>query len=246
MLTYALINQKGGVGKTTLAVNLAAGAAQRGRRVLAVDLDAGAGLTAWLAADAGADVADFLLGDGPPGQYAANVRPGLDVIASRKASTVALEYDAAILADRGRRRLRERLRGGRYDFIFLDGGPGVNVLNALAVMAAKRIIAPVTADYLGLRGLAELRADLAEYRALAGAGVARVAAVVPTLYQARRRISGEVLDALARDFPGKVAPPVRVNVRLAEAPSWHKTVYEYGGRRGRDDIDAILDFLEVD
>ncbi len=245
-MIYAIINQKGGVGKTTLAVNLAAGLALRGRKVLAVDLDAGAGLTTWLDVPTEADVADFLLGNGPPGRYAVEVRPGLDVIPSAKAATVALEYDDAILADRERRRLKERLRGGRYDYIFLDTPPGVNILTVNAIIAANGLIAPVLADSLSLRGLAELDADLREYREVVGRGVARVIAVLPMAYQARRRISGEVLEALMKGYGGRVAPPVRVSVRFAEAPSHHATIYEYDPKgRGPEDINAVIDFLEV-
>jgi len=244
MITYAVINRKGGVGKTTLAVNLAAGLALRGRKVLAVDLDTGAGLTAWLDAEGEGNVADFLLGNGPPERYAVEVRPGLDVIPSTTPATVNLEYDDGLLADRGRGRLKERLRGGRYDYVFLDTPPGVNILTVNAVIAASGLIAPVLADYFSLRGLAELDADLREYRELVGRGVARVVAVVPMAYQVRRRISGEVLEALMNGYGAVVAPPVRVSVRFAEAPSYHKSIYEYDARgRGPEDISNLINYL---
>jgi len=240
MIVYTVLGQKGGVGKTTLAVNLAVEYARRGRRVLAVDLDAGAGLTTWLDVSPGPDLADFVLGDGKPERYAATTH-GLDVIPSAKASTVALEYDDAVLRDRERRLLKRRLRRSRYDTIILDTAPGVTMLTANAIMAANRLIAPVLCDFLSLKALAELRVDLVEYRRVGGA--ARVA-VIPMMYHSRRRISAEVLDALNDEYGANVGPPVRVSVRFAEAPSYHKPIMEYDPKgRGAEDVAAVADFL---
>lgn len=244
MIIYALINQKGGVGKTTLAVNLAAGLARRGRRVLAVDLDAGAGLTTSLRVDGPRDVADFITGAGPPVEYAVKVRENLDVILSNRGATAELEHTAVVAGDRERTLLKRRLGRGGYDFAFLDTGPGVNVLNINALRAAGRLVVPILADYLSLKAVAGLMADLMDFRARLGPGaVGTIACIVPMAVDTRRRLTAAVLDTLTNELRVAVAPTVRLNVKFAEAPSYGKTIYEYDRRRGGGDIDNVLNYL---
>jgi len=242
-MRIAVLNQKGGTGKTTVAVNLAAGLARRGRRTLLVDLDAGAGVTRSLHLSPERNVYDFVTGAGPAESYAVAVRENLDVIPSEKASTASLE--AVIRKDKERLALAARFDGSAYNAVLFDCGPGFNVVNVAAIRAAEKLAVPLTLDYLALTGLAEIQADLEALGEIYGEGrVAELGYIIPCFYDKRRRLTREVLAVLKKDFPGKVTPPIRVSVKLAEAPGHGKTIYEYDRRgRGAEDFNALTAFI---
>jgi chromosome partitioning protein len=237
---YTITGNKGGTGKTTCAVNISHGLALRGYSVLLIDLDTGEGVGNWFNVSADRNLYDFVKGTETPEAYAVNVRDNLDAILSEKGSTAAL--DGVLRADKERLRLAERLGGASYDYTILDAGPGFRVLNIAGIRAADGLIVPVTLDVLALTGLREIQNDVVDLRALYGTSPG-IDFVIPSCYDKRTRLAADVLAILDRDYKGKVTPPLRINVKLREAPGFNKTCYEYGGRRGRNDFDRITDFI---
>jgi chromosome partitioning protein len=232
MKIIALVNNKGGVGKTTSAVNLAAGLAAAGkRRVLLADLDAqgSAGLSLGLSrADLSPGVAEVIL-DGHPVREA--IRPssvkGLDILPG---SMTLASADLALSVVKGREVvLKAALTPilGDYDFAVLDCPPSLGLLTVNALTAADFFLVPVTPDYLSLEGLVNLM-DAVE-RIKAGIGrAADLLGILLTLADYRLNVTEEI-GRMIRGYYGRLVfkTEIRGNVRLKEAPSFGKTIFDY-------------------
>ena len=231
MKIIALVNNKGGVGKTTSAVNLAAGLVAAGRRVLLADLDAqgSASLSLGLTrADLSPGSAEVIL-DGHPIREA--IRPtsvkGLDILPGSMALASA---DLVLSVVKGREVvLKDALTPirGDYDFTVLDCPPSLGLLTVNALTAADFFIVPVTPDYLSLEGLVNLM-DAVE-RIKKGIGkAAGLLGILLTLADYRLNVTEEI-GQMIRGYYGRLVfkAEIRGNVRLKEAPSFGKTIFEY-------------------
>ncbi len=230
-MIVALVSKKGGVGKTTTAVNLAAALARRGRRVLLVDLDSqgSASLSLGLArGDSERSAADVLLGDtSMRDAVRPTATPGLDVV---PASVDLLHADLELGVLRQKeRRLADRLAPVRedYDFIFLDCPPSLSLLPLNALVACDGFIVPVVPQYLAWEGVAHLVA--AAERLAARAGIkASSASLLLTMVDYRLKATRTTVDAVRQAFGTQVfAVEIRVNTRLAEAPGAGQTIFDY-------------------
>jgi len=227
----ALISRKGGVGKTTTAVNLSAALARSGKRVLLVDLDSQASASLSLGVDRGAlapSVADVLAGGVAVTQTVRETATdGLHLIT---ASVDLVHADADLARSRGREgRLRAALGpiAGAYDFIFLDCPPSLSLLPVNAVVASDAFLAPVVPQFLAASGITNLLA--AAQRVAWDAGVrTRPLGVLLTMVDYRTRATRETIDMIRGELGTLVfAIEIRVNTRLAEAPRAGQTIFQF-------------------
>lgn len=237
----AVFNHKGGTGKTTTSVNLAAGLAERGKRVLLVDTDAQGNVGVSLGVRGERSLYHVLVLGVPPVDCAVPIRPSLDVLTSNE-TLAAAEIFLASRPARDRV-LRERLSAGTddYDYVVLDCSPSLNLLNQNALVFADALVVPVSCDYLSLVGVKQVLRTVKSVNELLKHPVS-IFGVLPTFYDVRNRICRDSVDALVQHFGERVMSPIRVNTRLKEAPMEKKTIFEYAPEsNGAADYLSLVD-----
>jgi chromosome partitioning protein len=239
----AIFNHKGGTGKTTTSVSIAAGLADRGLRVLLVDTDSQGNVSVSLGAKADKTLYHVLVMGVRPQDAAIRVRPNLDLVASNETLAAAELY----LAGRQNRDriLRERLAPGfeGYDVVVLDCSPSLSLMNQNALVAADGIIVPVACDFLSLVGVRQVIKTVKNVNALLHHPV-EIYGVLPTFFDARARICRDSLDALKEHFGDRVMPSIRTATRLKEAPAQGQTIFEFApDSNAAEDYRRIVDLL---
>jgi chromosome partitioning protein len=235
----AVFNHKGGTGKTTTAVNVAAGLAEQGKRVLLVDVDAQGNVGVALGVRGPRTMYHVLVLGTDPREAAVPARGNIDVITSNETLAAAELY----LAGRPNRDrvLRERMLGADdYDVVVLDCSPSLSLLNQNALVYADSVLIPVSCDYLALIGVKQVIKTLRNvYEHLKHP--VHILGVVPTFYDARHRIGREVVETLRSKFGDLCFPPVRANIRLREAPAARQSIFEYAPEsHGAEDYRAVV------
>lgn len=225
----AVLNQKGGVGKTTTTVNLGAGLARAGKSVLIVDLDPQANATSGLVMSAeqkNATSYNILVGKTPAEEAIAETRVENLWLIPSTTSLAAAEQELVNVPSR-ESVLLQTLSNLAYDFILIDCPPSLGLLSINALVAAHEVLIPVQTEFYALEGLGLLMQTIQRVQAGLNPSL-RLLGVLMTMVDSRNALSGQVIDEVKKHFGDLVFKTlVPRNVRLAEAPSFGKTVFEH-------------------
>ena len=255
----ALMNQKGGVGKTTTTVNLAAAFAKAGRSTLVVDLDPQAHATLHLGVDPDnlrGSVYDAIVDENADIGSLVKERSKNLAVLGAETSLAGVEAELAGIPDKQRRLERALAKlGDRFEFVLLDCPPSLGLLTVNGLVCAREVVIPMQAHFLALQGVGKLL----ETVKLVSQGMnprLKVTGVVLCMHDAASTHTREVVadldaffeEARKGDAPWKYArvmrPPVRRNIKLAECPSFGKTIFEYAPQAsGAEDYAALADTL---
>jgi chromosome partitioning protein len=222
----AIFNHKGGTGKTTTAVTIAAGLAAHGRRVLLVDTDGQGNVAASFGMKVVRSLYHVLVMGVPVSDAAVTVRERLDVLPANETLAAAELYLAG-------RRNRDRILSqrlfdvrSRYDHVIVDCSPSLSLLNQNALVMADGVLCPVACDYLSLIGVRQVLRTIKHVTQHLGHPV-HFWGLLPTMYDARAKICHEALEALRDHFGERCLEPIRLAIKVKEAPSQAKTLLEY-------------------
>ncbi len=229
---YTMVNQKGGVGKTTTAINLGSYLARNGQKVLIVDLDPQANATSCLGVDkrtVGGGTYEAMLGLSPATLHLL-ANPDLKLSLLPSSPSLAGAEVELVDADKRESRLRVALQPleERFDYIMIDCPPSLSLLTLNGLVAARDgVIIPVQCEYLALEGLGQLMSTLQRVRQ-SGFPALKVRGVVLTMFESRAHLSTDVVTEVRKHFPNQVFNTiVPRSIRLAEAPSYGLPISSY-------------------
>lgn len=231
---FAVVNQKGGVGKTTTAVNLTAALTEAGKKVLLCDFDPQANATSGLGVDkrkTNLSVYDVVINETPAAEAVVKTPYGDVLPSSADLAGAAVELLSLPDPNYRLRNALNRLRD-QYDVIFIDCPPSLELLTVNSLAAADGILVPVQCEYYALEGLADLMTTLRLIKKRINPAL-EIFGVALTMFDGRTNFSTQVAQEVRRHFPGKVfATVIPRNIRLAEAPSHGLpvTVYDKSSR----------------
>lgn len=244
--TIAIVNQKGGTGKTTTAVNISRCLVMESKKVLLIDLDAQANLSYSLGINNPTYPVGKLMEVGTFNPEAVVNREGIDVLPT---DNFLSEYEFTFIKESYpfitlKKVLKEPKE--RYDFIIIDCPPTVSFLTANALVAANTILIPMQMDVLSIQGLNQILYTVKEIKEELNPSL-KVLGIVRMLVDQRRQLTREALDHIHNNFDLNIFKHyVRANVRAAEAPSYGKSIIEYDPKcnAAKDYINVTKEFLE--
>ncbi len=227
MRKIAIVNRKGGVGKTTTAVNVAAGLARIGHRVLLIDTDTQGHCSRLLGVNPDKGLAELIDGTATPTEAIKEVREELFLLAGSKRLEITIK-DISQRTYRVEHVLTDALQGyNDFDYVIVDTAPGFSQLNMNVFFYVREIGIPVSMEVLSIDGLKDF---FDEIEVLKGYTDLELKYIIPTFYDRRNSKSNQIIEQLQNQFGDLVTKPVRFSVRLSEAPAWGQTIYEYAGK----------------
>lgn len=236
--TIAIASAKGGIGKTTTAVNLAMRLAHYGKRVLLIDLDTQGQAADALGVEPKYGLFDYMSGDVEATEALLEVRPNVFLLAG---GTSLAKLDREL----GREdfRAEEKIKHGiaplhaYFDYVLYDFPPAWSLLTINGLFACQEILAPVALEMLSVQGLLKF---LSRIQPILEITHGRVSYVLPTMMDKRLAQSAEILSQLHQEFGAAVCEPIRIDVRLSEAPGHGESIFEYmPSGRGAADYDTL-------
>ncbi|MEG1578809.1 MAG: AAA family ATPase [Oscillospiraceae bacterium] len=246
--TIAIVNQKGGVGKTTTCVNLSAALTALGAKVLVCDFDPQGNATSGFGVDkttVSPSIYEVLV-NGADTQKAIVHTPWTDILCSNKSLAGATVELIAMENRENLLKLALAKVADSYDYIFIDCPPSLELLTLNALCAADRVLVPVQCEYYALEGLSDLLSTVRIVKKSLNPNL-ELEGVVLTMYDGRTNLSMQVAEEVKRHFPGKVyASVIPRNVRLSEAPSHGKPVTAYDAwSRGSEAYGALAEEVQA-
>ena len=231
MNVIAIANQKGGVAKTTTAVNLAAGLADRGHRTLLIDLDPQANATETMPITVAgleqASIHDLLTTGRTFNEVVRSINPDLDFIPSH---IKLARLEPSLVGPVDAYKLKDAITGLAYSYVIIDCPPSLGSLTTNALIAATDVIVPVRPAFFGLSAVADFMETIGQIQARLNNGL-NVLGILVTLFDARTSIAQDVIEALQEDYGDLMFETrIAVNVRLDEAASAQQSIFSYDPR----------------
>lgn len=225
MRKICVINQKGGVGKTTTTINLGAGLSRKDKKVLIIDLDAHGNIDSSLDLESYKDVYYFLFENAELNECIAHVGKNLDIMRSKETLTkseifLSKEEEKEFLL----KRKLENLEG--YDYVLVDCPPSLGLLNQNAMLFADEAVIPVSTDFLGIDALRKIAVAIKELNKHFDHTL-KISKVVPTMFDKRTKLAHKVMSEIQNEFYNIVTDPIRVDSKLKECPLEKKSIFSH-------------------
>ncbi|MBN2458243.1 AAA family ATPase [Candidatus Woesearchaeota archaeon] len=246
MKKICIFNLKGGVGKTTTAVNLAAGLARRGKRVLLLDMDAQGSVNNCLSSNDSIKDMYHLMANGAELQECiTHMGHNLDAVTS-KGSLHTINKDLAEKSNRDFILSMKLKNLNSYEYVIMDCPPQFGTMTRNALFFCDEVFVPVCTDILGYKGLTSTIELIEEMNNEAGNedDKIKVSRIIPTFYDKRLRISKKILNMIEDEFYGMVSNPIRANSKIKEAPEKKKSIFSYAkSSSGAQDYSRLIDYV---
>lgn len=241
MVRIAVLNQKGGTGKTTTSVNVAAALAELNQRVLLIDVDAQSNVGVSLGLSSPRTISDILFGNAHPADCIINVSHNFDAIIS-SAGLSRVETDLAWTQEGRNLILTEQMAPiSNYDVVILDCSPSLSLLNQNTLTYADHILVPFSCDYLSLVGVRNIMKTVSKINEVLLSQI-NILGIVPTFYGLSEQCTAETMSSLSAFFKDKILQPIRVDPALRQAPMHQQTIFEYApDSQGAQDYQVLAE-----
>ena len=243
MRKIAIVGFKGGIGKTTICVNLGAGLALRGHKVLLVDTDTQANVAVALGVKKYRhSLADVINRRASAAESIVQARKNLDLL---PASLGLFKAQQRMVLEMAREEIFDELLVGLddYEYQIFDCAPSLTLLTVNAMYYVDEVFIPVSMEMLAIAGARQFITYLREISRMLGRS-ATIRLIIPSFYDPRRKVSKVIIDSLKKDFGNRVTHPIWVDTKLSEAPGVGKTIYEYAPRsRGAKDYAKLTELV---